>query len=305
MELRVGYKQTDLGSLPVDWDVKVLTDLCWFQEGPGLRHWQFTTNGMKVLNVTNIDQSVLNLDWTDRHIALSEFNRMYQHFAVAAGDMVMASSGNSYSKTAKVRPQDLPLMMNTSVIRFKPSKCVAYEFLWAFINSWIFKDQIDLMITGGAQPNFGPYHLKRILVPTPPLPEQQAIAAALADVDSLITALDNLIAKKHDLNTAAMQELLTGKQRLPGFSKTWKSRSFDKLFQFLKTANNSRADLSASGDVGYIHYGDIHTTQSAFLNCDQVELPRIVQSKVGDIPVMWLWQMHPKTMEELANPSRY
>jgi type I restriction enzyme S subunit len=221
---RVGYKQTDVGIIPNEWDAKLLTDLCWFQEGPGIRQWQFTTSGMKVINVTNLENGVLNLERTDRHVTMSEFKRTYQHFAIDAGDIVVASSGNSYGKTAKVRQQDLPLMMNTSVIRFKPGKSTDYDFLWAFINSWIFKDQVNLMITGGAQPNFGPFHLKRILVPTPPIVEQRAIGGGLSDTDDLIGALDKLIAKKRDLKQAAMQQLLTGKRRLAGFRSEWKRK---------------------------------------------------------------------------------
>jgi type I restriction enzyme S subunit len=217
--MKPGYKQTEVGVIPEEWEARVLPEICWFQEGPGLRQWQFTTSGMKVINVTNLENGFLNLDRTDRHISLLEFVKMYKHFAIDAGDIVMASSGNSYSKTAIVREQDLPLVMNTSVIRFKPSKAVEYDFLWSFLNSWIFKDQIDLMITGGAQPNFGPYHLKRVFAPTPSLPEQRAIAGALSDVDDLIRALDRLIAKKRDIKQAAMQQFLTGKKRLPGFRK--------------------------------------------------------------------------------------
>ena len=65
--------------------------------------------------------------------------------------------------------------------------------------------------------------IRRLYFPVPPLPEQQAIAAALSDVDALITALDRLIAKKRDIKQAAMQELLTGKRRLPGFKWVTKS----------------------------------------------------------------------------------
>jgi type I restriction enzyme S subunit len=226
-----GYKQTEVGVIPEEWDSCLLTDICWFQEGPGLRNWQFKSSGMKVINVTNLEFGVLNLDRTDRHISLDEFKRMYQHFAIDSSDIVMASSGNSYSKTAIVREQDLPLVMNTSVIRFKPIKDNDYSFLWSFLTSWIFKDQIDLMITGGAQPNFGPFHLKKVLVPRPPLPEQRAIATALSDVDTLIASLDKLIAKKRDMKQAAMQELLTGKRRLPGFSGEWEVKRLGEILK--------------------------------------------------------------------------
>ena len=61
---------------------------------------------------------------------------------------------------------------------------------------------------------------RQLLIP-PPLPEQRAIAAALSDVDALLGALDRLIAKKRDLKQAAMQQLLTGQTRLPGFHGEW------------------------------------------------------------------------------------
>ena len=60
-----------------------------------------------------------------------------------------------------------------------------------------------------------------IAIAIPPLPEQHAIAAALCDVDARITSLERLIAKKRDIKQAAMQELLTGKTRLPGFGGEW------------------------------------------------------------------------------------
>src|SRR5258705_1523704 len=137
--MTLGYKQTEVGAIPVEWELKPLPEISWFQEGQGLRNWQFTSRGMKVINVTNLEDGVLNLERTDRHISTAEFNRTYQHFAVDAGDIVMASSGNSYGKTAMVRPQDLPLVMNTSVIRFKPKMVTDYTFLWALLTSPLFK----------------------------------------------------------------------------------------------------------------------------------------------------------------------
>jgi type I restriction enzyme S subunit len=221
MEVRQGYKQTDVGVIPVDWDVNFLPDVSWFQEGPGLRKWQFTTRGIKVINITNLESGYLNLDRTARHISSEELDRTYKHFLIDAGDIVVASSGNSYCKIAVVREQDLPLVMNTSVIRFKPLATLDYTYLLIFLNSSWFKEQIDLLITGGAQPNFGPFHLKKIRIQRPMLPEQRAIAAALSDVDALLAKFDQLIAKKRDLKQAAMQQLLTGQTRLPGFSGQW------------------------------------------------------------------------------------
>jgi len=209
-----GYKKSAIGSVPEDWEAKLLPEIAWFQEGPGLRNWQFTTQGMKVINVTNLENGILNLDRTDRHITIEEFLKTYSHFAIDCGDIVMASSGNSYCKTAIVRDCDLPLVMNTSVIRFKPVNGYNYTFLFLYLKSDLFKNQIDLMITGGAQPNFGPYHLRKVFLPVPSSDEQLAIATVLSDMDAEIAALETRLAKTQALKQGMMQALLTGKVRL-------------------------------------------------------------------------------------------
>lgn len=197
------------------WEVKPFKDLCWFQEGPGLRNWQFTTRGIKVINVTNLANGILNLDRTDRHISLEEFHKMYEHFEIEENDIVVASSGNSYGKVAVVRKKDLPLLMNTSVIRFKPLKELDYNFLLTYLKSNQFKNQIDLLITGGAQPNFGPVHLNKISINLPPTKEEQTrIATILLDMENEILALETKLEKYKKVKLGMMQNLLTGKIRL-------------------------------------------------------------------------------------------
>jgi len=197
------------------WEEKLLPKVCGFQEGPGLRNWQFTKKGMKVINVTNLVNGYLNLDRTDRHISMQEFEKMYKHFEIDDKDIVMASSGNSYSKVAVVRKQDLRLLMNTSVIRFKPINGLDYNYLLIFLKSNLFKDQVDLMITGGAQPNFGPFHLNKIVIPLPPTKEEQIeIATIITDINIELEALKKKLAKYKQLKQGLMQNLLTGKIRL-------------------------------------------------------------------------------------------
>ncbi|WP_323897405.1 restriction endonuclease subunit S [Aeromonas allosaccharophila] len=233
-----GYKQTEVGVIPEDWTVYDLPDVIWYQEGPGLRKWQFKPTGLKVINVTNLqDNGVLDLDKTERHISWDEFEKTYKHFICDAGDLVIASSGNSYCKSSIVRACDLPLLMNTSVIRFKPINAFSKGYMDIYLRSQSFKNQIDLLITGGAQPNFGPAHLNKIKIPAPTDKyEQTAIANVLSDSDALIGTLEQLIAKKQAIKTATMQQLLTGRTRLPQFAlrpdgtpKGYKSSELGKI----------------------------------------------------------------------------
>lgn len=128
--------------------------------------------------------------------------------------------------------------------------------------------------------------LFREVVACPPVEEQRAIATVLSDVDDLLAKLDQLIAKKRGLKQASMQQLLTGRTRLAGFSAPWPESSFGELFEFLRNASNSRAELSASGDVGYVHYGDIHLHSSPYFNGSRDLLTFIDAAKVKSTPLL-------------------
>jgi type I restriction enzyme S subunit len=109
----------------------------------------------------------------------------------------------------------------------------------------------------------------------PPLPEQRAIAAALSDADAYIAALEKLIAKKRAINQGAMQELLTGKRRLPGFSGEWVEKPIGELFDISGGLSASRAQLSNKG-FPYLHYGDIHGSLKTFVDvCHEDNIPRL------------------------------
>jgi type I restriction enzyme S subunit len=171
-----------------------LSEAYWFQEGPGVRNWQFTTSGIKLLNVANITKlGELDLRRTDRYLGVEEVASKYSHFLIEAGDLVIASSGISFdsdgllrTRGAFVRESQLPLCLNTSTIRFKPKKNVSnLLFLKFWLDSDEFRKQITRRVTGSAQQNFGPSHLESLQITLPQLPEQKRIAALLEKADRL------------------------------------------------------------------------------------------------------------------------
>ncbi|MCA9642353.1 MAG: restriction endonuclease subunit S, partial [Myxococcales bacterium] len=89
----------------------------------------------------------------------------------------------------------------------------------------------------------------------PPLPEQRAIAAALSDVDALLGGLERLIAKKRDLKQAAMQQLLTGQTRLPGFSGAWEVKTLEGVASMAKGTQLHSSETSAEGDFPHFNGG--------------------------------------------------
>ena len=216
-ELLTGKKR--LPGFSGEWEVKAFNDICWFQEGPGVRNTQFTASGVKLLNGTNIFRGVLNLDSTSRFISEREAFGPYAHFLADVGDIVIASSGITierlHEKVAVVREYDLPFCMNTSTIRFKPfAGLLAPDFLFHVLTGDSFKRAIGGQATGSAQLNFGPSHVAKVAVHLPSYSEQTAIATILSDMDAEIAALEGKLAKARSLKQGMMQELLTGRIRL-------------------------------------------------------------------------------------------
>jgi type I restriction enzyme S subunit len=201
-------KKTKIGDIPIDWSILELDKVSWFQEGPGLRDWQFKNEGIKVINITNIVSGKLDLSKTERHVSWEEFNKSYKHFECDEGDIVIASSGNTYCKHAIIQKSDLPLMMNTSVIRFKPLNGLNYNFLNQFLKSKLLKQQIDILITGAAQPNFGPYHLNQIVVPVPNrLDIQKLIGDKLTLIDDKINEITSKINVSRSLQKSIINQI--------------------------------------------------------------------------------------------------
>lgn len=218
--VREGFTKGKLGALPNDWKVELINQHLWYQEGPGVRNYQFKTSGVKLFNGTNIQFNQIVLDNTTTFISEDECNGPYKHFLVDDGDLLIACSGISVDrfdeKIAFATHKHLPLCMNTSTMRFKPlSKGrVDIKFFQFFMQSWVFKNQIRRQATGSAQLNFGPSHIGKCYVLIPPLVEQQKIASVLTAADEEISALQQKIEALKQEKKALMQQLLTGKRRV-------------------------------------------------------------------------------------------
>lgn len=279
-----GYKQTEVGVIPEDWHISTLGEISTMSSGTtpsrnlldryyrnGTIHW------VKTLDLN--DSVILNTDELVTSTAIKETSlRLYTIDTVL---VAMYGGFNQIGRTGLLR---ITAAVNQAITAIQPrSSILLPEYLLAVLNSRV-NYWKTVASSSRKDPNITSCDIRAFPIACPPLPEQRAMAAALSDVDALLAKLDQLIAKKRNLKQAAMQQLLTGQTRLPGFSGEWEVRRFGDLFQFLSTANNPRADLAEFGDVGYVHYGDIHTTNSAFLNCSEMDLPTIAKDRVAGIP---------------------
>ena len=188
-----------------NWDLKLISDVVFFQEGPGVRKHQYTSKGVKLLNVTNILDGKLDLDATDRYISKEEAYGKYKHFLVDEGDLLIACSGIQISyfdkKIAFVSSEHLPLCMNTSTMRFRTNNEneLNIKYFYYFLKSNYFKKQLARQITGSAQLNFGPSHIKKMFIIIPEIEYQIKLSKILDIITKLIKIRKEQIQAYDDL----------------------------------------------------------------------------------------------------------
>ena len=176
-----------------------LDDICFFQEGPGVRKHQYCSKGIKLINVSNLVNGEIDLSNSNRYISKEEAYGRYKHFLIDEGDLIIASSGIKVEyldkKIAFIKKEHLPLCMNTSTIRFKVKDENELDifYLSYFFKSKKFKNQISKLITGSAQLNFGGSHLKKINLFLPELNVQKKVSTLLLLIDNTIKNMQRKI----------------------------------------------------------------------------------------------------------------
>lgn len=219
-----GYKQTEVGVIPEDWEVPKVEAIARVVDSLHQTP-SFSADGYPMVRVTDIKTGNLNLG---EALKVSEpvFREFIKNYAPKKNDIVLSRVG-SYGVSSFVET-DEPFCMGQNTVVIEPN--VPARYLYYVLNSLCTKQQIDNGSYGSGYKSLSLKNIKELLVPLPPSPtEQRAIATALSDVDALLAAQDKLIAKKRDIKQAAMQQLLTGKQRLPGFSGEWEVKTIEEL----------------------------------------------------------------------------
>ncbi len=198
-----------------------ISDVLFFQEGPGVRNTQYTTRGVKLLNVANLVDGKVDLSTSNRYISEREAYGKYRHFLCETGDFIVASSGIKVDyidkKMGFIEESMLPLCMNTSTIRFKvlDSSKLNIRFFMYYLKSLHFKEQLSRLITGSAQLNYGPSHLNKMVMPLVSIKEQGRIIGLLDQTQKLIELRKRQLAELDRLIEARFKEMFEdGKELL-------------------------------------------------------------------------------------------
>lgn len=253
-----------MSELPKGWATAKLPEVAFFQEGPGLRKYQYRESGVPFLNIRTLVNERVELSLC-KFLDTDEVNSKYQHFLLREGDIVCSTSG-TIGKTAIIQSKDLPLMLNTSIIRFKTldSSSMSDTWIYYFLKSESFLLQVDKEATGTAQRNIGPSHLNEFYIPLPPLAEQTRIAQKLdellAQVDTLKARLDAIPAllKRFRQSTlaAAVSGRLTSTSESLTFPASWKMVPLSAVLQDLRYGTAQKCDYNG-GAVGVLRIPNI------------------------------------------------
>jgi type I restriction enzyme S subunit len=250
-------------SAPMGWEAPMISDVLFFQEGPGVRKWQFREEGVKLLNVGNINNGELNLGSTKLHLEESEANGKYSHFLVDEGDLLIACSGivvsNFHNKIAFAKKEHLPLCLNTSTMRFKPldENVINLNFFRYFLQTEIFKKQLQRLITGSAQLNFGPSHIKKIALLLPPLPTQKKIAAILDEADSYRQKTKALLTKYDELTQSLFLDMFGDPVRN---EKGWEKVGLEQISSISSGSTPSRKNEgNFKGNIPWVKTGEVNS----------------------------------------------
>ena len=226
MEVKPGYKQTEVGVIPVDWEVKSLGNVACIATGNTPPTCDTTNYGDEFLFVSPAD-----LGFT-KYIHHTEKMLSKKGFAISRcfpkDSILFVCIGSTIGKCGIASKE---LTSNQQINVIFPSSEFSFEYLYYAVS--IVGPKIKVLAGEQAVPIVNKTQFSATVIPLPPTKvEQEAIAEALSDADALIESLEQLIAKKRLIKQGAMQELLTGKKRLPGFSGEWEVKRLSELLKY-------------------------------------------------------------------------
>ena len=220
------FKDTEIGQIPEDWEMKILGEICDFRNGytPSKSINRYWENGsIPWFRMEDIRTNGRILSDSIQHIT-----------EIAVKDSLFPAGSIIISTTATIGEYALLIVDSLANQRFtnltiRKSLTRAIDIMWFFHYCHVLGRWCRSNINEGGLAAVNMIDLQNILIPIPSTPEQVRIASALTSVDNLISSLDKLIEKKKNIKQGTMQQLLTGKKRLKGFSDPWVERKMETI----------------------------------------------------------------------------
>lgn len=229
MEIKKGYKMTDVGVIPEDWEVINLERLGKFSKGSGISKSESGSGNIKAIRygeLYTIHDYIIKR--YESFISKDVANKSKKLFK---GDIVFACSGETKEDIGKCAAfiDDCEVYAGGDTIILSPDNITDSCYLGYILNSSSSIDQKSSAAQGDSVVHISIDSIKKILIPLPTLLEQQAVADALTKVDNLIMSLSKVIEKKKLIKKGTMQKLLSGEVRLDGFKGEWELKTIKDI----------------------------------------------------------------------------
>ena len=243
------FKNTEIGKIPEEWkmysigkDCSVKARIGW----QGLTTSEYLQTGHYGL-ITSTDLIEGKVNWDTCVFVSEERYKQDTNIIVKNGDVLVSKDG-TIGKVAVVSNLQYPTTLNSGVfvIRTKNEKITQEGLGLVFISPY-FKDFIKRLTAGSTLVHLYQNDIVNFTFPIPTLPEQHRIASALTSIDNLISSLGKLIEKKKNIKQGTMQQLLTGKTRLEGFSEPWVEKKLGEVCSVKRGVRVVKRNLTTDG----------------------------------------------------------
>ena len=280
-----GYKQTEVGIIPADWRVGGLSD----QLVSGPRNGYSGRSGKDSggtptlsLRATTSGRMVLDdetVKWLEERIEPGS------DLFLRPGDVLVQRSNTAdlVGTTAVYAGPPGMYVYPDLMMRVRFGAPTTAQWFWRYANSAEGRRYFVSIAAGssGSMPKISGARLRSMPIPLPRRAEQHAIVEALSDVDGLLGALEALIAKKRAIKQAAMQQLLTGETRLPGFSGEWETKQLGDLAH-IKTGSRNNEDKVSDGHYPFFVRSEfVERIDTYSYDCEAILVPG--EGRIGDI----------------------
>ena len=281
MEVRPGYKQTDAAVIPEDWEIRTLGEIASITAGgtPSRRVPEYWKNEIPWVTTTEIDFTTIT--HTEQYISRSGLKNSAAKL-LCPGTLLLALYGQGKTR-GKVAVLGVEAATNQACASIVLTPSVSRDFVFHFLASRY--DAIRGLSNSGSQENLNGQIVKSLLIAFPPTrAEQDAIAGALSEADALIESLERLIAKKRKIKQGAMQELLSGSKRVPGFNGEWRQKKLGELGESLIGLTYKPSNVKSAGVLvlraSNIFQEALRFEDNVFVDMD---VPSTIMLRKGDI----------------------
>ncbi|MFV0140546.1 restriction endonuclease subunit S [Empedobacter falsenii] len=249
--VKQGYKQTEIGVIPEVWDYGVFSNFVKLRHGFQFLEHHFSSSGVPVIKIGTLKDSG-GIDVNKFTFVSEDIFEKFKSIQLFKGDVVMALTGATLGKVSKVDYNERCLQ-NYRVGLFNGKEGVDNNFIYHILQSFLVQKTVKELVNSGAQPNLGKADFDKIIIPLPPLAEQEAIASALSDADAWIERLEQLIAKKRLIKQGAMQTLLTPPSHAEPV-EAWEVKKLGEVFKLKQGVQCGVENQFLNDKNGYIRF---------------------------------------------------